>query len=268
MTLGADFQFSQSSLQDYLTCKRRFQLKYIQRLAWPSVQIEPIGEAERQMRLGQSFHRMIHQYLIGLGENVRSAEPELGLWWANFLQSAPQGLGERLFPETTLTARAGGYRFMAKYDLIALGERCLIFDWKTAPKRPSRAWLQARIQTRLYRFLLARAGTSINSGLSPQPDAIEMIYWFANFPQEPERLLYDDDQYRADENFLMQMAGEITHKGENDFPLTTDQQACRFCGYRSLCDRGYEVGSLHNAQEWEDESAVIIAFEDIEELRF
>ena len=42
--LPADFHFSQGSLQDYVDCPRRFQLRYMMKLAWPAVEAEPAVE--------------------------------------------------------------------------------------------------------------------------------------------------------------------------------------------------------------------------------
>ena len=39
--LPDDFHFSQGSLQDYVDCQRRFQLRYLMKLAWPAVDAEP-----------------------------------------------------------------------------------------------------------------------------------------------------------------------------------------------------------------------------------
>ena len=47
---------------------------------------------------------------------------------------------------------------MAKYDLIVwTGEVAVIFDWKTTPRKPERRYLLDRLQTRVYRYLLATA---------------------------------------------------------------------------------------------------------------
>ena len=66
MTLPDNFQFSQGSLQDYVDCRRRFQLRYLERRAWPALQTEPAIEAERHMRLGALFHRLVQAYLLGV----------------------------------------------------------------------------------------------------------------------------------------------------------------------------------------------------------
>ena len=64
--LPASFNFSQSSLQDYFDCPRRFQLRYIEHLIWPAVETEPVLENERRQQEGQLFHRMVQQHLVGL----------------------------------------------------------------------------------------------------------------------------------------------------------------------------------------------------------
>ena len=48
MTLPPTFQFSQNSLQDYVDCPRRFQLRYLLRQPWPAVESEPLSEYEHK----------------------------------------------------------------------------------------------------------------------------------------------------------------------------------------------------------------------------
>jgi hypothetical protein len=49
---------SQSSLQDYNDCPRRFELRYLQRLAYPAIETEPALENEKHQREGEFFHRL------------------------------------------------------------------------------------------------------------------------------------------------------------------------------------------------------------------
>jgi len=155
---------SQSSLQDYVDCARRFQLRYIDRLAYPAVESEPALENEKHLREGELFHRLVQQFLIGVpAEQVgRLANTDnLNRWWGNFLQSKNLSGFEDLtglHPEATLSAPLGNFRLLAKYDLIAVREnKAAIYDWKTYRKRPRDEWLSARMQTRVYRALLAHA---------------------------------------------------------------------------------------------------------------
>ncbi len=64
--LPAQFAFSQSSLQDYADCPRRFQLRYLDKLIYPAAETEPALENEKHLQEGQNFHRLAQQYLLGI----------------------------------------------------------------------------------------------------------------------------------------------------------------------------------------------------------
>ena len=90
MQLPLNFEFSQSSLQDYTDCRRRFFLRYIQQVAWPAVQTEPVIENERHIRRGERFHRLVQQFLLGIPvprlAEIANADPDehLAQWWQSF----------------------------------------------------------------------------------------------------------------------------------------------------------------------------------------
>jgi CRISPR/Cas system-associated exonuclease Cas4 (RecB family) len=257
--LPDDFQFSQASLQDYVDCRRRFQLRYLLELAWPAIQAEPAEEQEIHGRQGELFHRLVQQHQLGipaerLASMAQAADRELGdsrlsLWWDNYLQAGPTDLPRQRHPEVTLSIPLAGQRLHGKYDLIATdpGERAVIVDWKTSRARPGRPWLAARLQTRVYRYVLIDGGAALNGGRPWHPDQVEMVYWFANHPDPPERLPYSEREYGADGEYLAALIAEIVHAGEEDFLLTEDVRRCRLCPYRSLCDRGVEAGRLDAA---------------------
>jgi hypothetical protein len=74
-----------------------------------------------------------------------------------------------------------------------------------------------------------------------------MVYWFANFPARPEWFRYDDEQFRADHGHLTELVAEIEAiLGEGAdgelLPRTEDEVRCRYCRYRSLCQRGAGAG--------------------------
>jgi hypothetical protein len=45
------------------------------------------------------------------------------------------------------------------------------------------------------------------------------------------------------------------------FPLTLEERRCKFCTYRSLCDRGREAGSLEDWDAADYDSPDYIDFE-------
>ena len=263
------FTFSQSSLQDYADCPRRFQLRYMDQLNWPAVDSEPVVENERRQIEGQIFHRLVQQYLLGVSsENLsRMANtPNLERWWNNFKKEF-KGIGE-LHPELTLSSPIGNHHLVAKYDLVAVQDnKALIYDWKTYVKRPREEWMSARWQTRVYRALLVQAGAHLNSGKPFEPEQVEMIYWYADFPSEPTSFKYDANQFKRDGSAIKKVVEEISNAGE--FPLTEDEKMCRFCVYRSYCNRGVQAGQIDEADaEMESEAAFDVNFEQISEIEF
>ncbi|MFA5837126.1 MAG: PD-(D/E)XK nuclease family protein [Bellilinea sp.] len=276
MQIPANFAFSQNNLQDFVDCPRRFELRHLKKLAWPAIRSEPILAVERHMLLGERFHRMIQQYQSGLAAELVGAtasEPELAEWWQAYLSSAPEPLPERRLVEHTLSAPFGNYRLIAKYDLLAIapGERAVVVDWKTSLRKPKRALLSRRIQTRLYPFLLAQAGNLLNNGAVIKPEEIELVYWFTADPRNPERFPYSIDQFDQDRKFLQGLIADAVNASETDFPLTGDERMCRYCNYRSLCDRGESAAKMEDDaadEEGNDSSGFDLDFEQISEIAF
>lgn len=275
MPLPIDFRFSQNNLQDFVDCPRRFQLRHLMHLAWPALQTEPVLEHERYIDLGYRFHQLVQRHQVGVPLDALESlltDPDLSLWWRNYLQFAPPLIppGPRI--EYLLSAPFNGFRLLAKYDLIALtpegGAR--IIDWKTTRKRPQRAALAARVQTRLYPLLLQKASRALTGGPALQPDQIEMIYWFPEFPDQPEIFQFDSEILSADERYLSNLVREIEALGDSTFPLTEDDKRCRFCNYRSLCARGVVAGAwdeLEDTDKLENEP-IDLDFEQIAEIEF
>jgi hypothetical protein len=264
-------QFSQASLQDYADCPRRFELRYLERLHYPAIEAEPALENERHRLEGESFHRLVQQALLGLPADAlaRLAEgPMLSHWWSNFEAFRPALDGYTLHPEIMLSTPFRSLRLAAKYDLIAIRPgRVLIYDWKTYRRRPREEWLRARMQTRVYRALLTAAGAPLNGGRPILAGEIEMVYWFADFPNEPLALPYDDAQSARDWQALNAMADEIL--AAREFPLAEDARHCVYCTYRSLCGRGEKAGLAAEAEAGLDaESLFSLDFEELGEIEF
>jgi CRISPR/Cas system-associated exonuclease Cas4 (RecB family) len=276
MSIPHDFQFSQGNLQDYVDCPRRFQLRYVLQRAWPAPQAEPLAEVERRMQMGQAFHRLVHQHVLGIPTDVLSqaaADPDLARWWHNYLTSPPPDLPTALRrAEVVLSTPLGDHRLVAKYDLIAItpGERAVIVDWKTSRRRPTRSTLEHRLQTRLYRYLLVEAGTPLNERRPISPEQVEMIYWFSEFPTQPEHFPYDSVQFTADGDYLSNLIAEIGHRDEAVWPLTSDERRCRFCCYRSLCECDVSAGALDELNEEQTTPTIDLDFdlEQIAEIAF
>lgn len=255
MPLQADFQFSQQSLQDYTDCMRRFYLRYLLRLRYPAPISEPVLEHEKKMARGEQFHRLVHQYFLGIPPDLLSRQindPTLQGWWENFLMYQPtEDLPRPCLPEHTLWKRYLGYQIVAKYDLLAIGKgQAVILDWKTSEKRVSRAALARRLQTLVYPYLLVEAGSYLNHAKPIEPSRVKMIYWFPAVPQLPEIFQYSSDQYQTDKDRIESLIQEIVAKEkEEEFPQTLDSRNCKFCNYRSYCDRGQKAGDMGELED-------------------
>ena len=265
---------SQSSLQDYMDCAQRFKLRYLDRLSYPAAETEPTLENEKHQQEGEYFHRLVQQYLIGIPAEqiIKFANtPNLQRWWENFQNTRDLANLKNmasLYSEATLSAPLGKHRLLAKYDLIAVNDgKVTIYDWKTYRKRPRNEWLIGRMQTRVYRALLVQAGAHLNGGKPFEPEQVEMIYWFAEFPDDPACFPYASAQFTRDWDTLLKLSEEVA--SASSYPLTEDRQKCLFCTYRSYCERGIRAGDLEQAEaEMEAEELFDVNFEQIGEIAF
>jgi hypothetical protein len=282
MPLPTDFQFSQASLQDFVDCPERFYLRYVRDVAWPAVEAEPIEQHERHLRHGQVFHQMVQQHLLGIPEERLSqmvSDPDLARWWRNYRTYRPADLPGVRRPEVALTATVAGHRLVAKYDLLLVAPGApppqrpfTIFDWKTSEVRTKTHTLKSRLQTRVYRYLLVRAGDHLNDGEPIPPEDVTMVYWFAEHPELPARLPYDAAQYREDTTYFTRLIERIAAMPDAAFERTDDVRRCRYCPYRSYCDRGVTAGDVHDAEapppEPLEAPEIDFDFEQIAEIAF
>jgi predicted RecB family nuclease len=250
VSIPATFVFSQTSLGDYRACARRFQLRYLERLAWPAPRSADALEAERHMRLGQEFHRLARRHQNGLPAAtltpLAGGDVDLANWWTAYLASPyATSQGPVCRAELTLSAPLAGFRLEAMYDLLvgAPGGDWLIVDWKTERHRPERRKLETRLQTTVYRCVLALAGAALNGGPLIAPERVRMAYWFAAFPLQAEEFAYDSVQHENDLRLLAGLIAEIAARPTGDWSQTDDERNCRFCDYRTFCTRQVQLAT-------------------------
>ncbi len=268
MKLPENFSFSQQNLQDYLTCRYRFLLKYIRNLAWPAVESEPVLLQEARMELGQQFHRIVQQYFAGIDQNLLASTIQdeiLSEWWLSFTSLNLIEFAGQKTAEKILTIPFSNHRLVAKYDLLIEqeGGKFTIYDWKTSQYLPSRPKLAKRMQTIVYPFVLQSTLSNLQ-----KPDtssySIEMVYWFTAHPLEPVRFAYSSTQAKEDQDFLAGIINQICTNDEEWFTKTPEIDNCKFCRYRSLCERGISAGQIAPDEDMLlDESAFDIDFDSL-----
>jgi predicted RecB family nuclease len=268
--LPVDFQFSQSSLQDYLDCARRFELRYILRQKWPAPQSEPVLEREAYMKLGQQFHMLAQQYFLGLPDERLSASVRdtlLQSWYGNLADAFPLNeIPPTRYSEISLTSNLGEDRLVAKMDLVIIDEQrqVYILDWKTSQKLPRRKYLEARIQSHMYPLAIVQAGEVLTAGSRISPQDVDMVYWFPNFPQHEETFHYSAAKYKEDIEWIGAMIREIRSTREGEFELTPNDKLCLFCNYRSLCRRGDQAGDWRKAEDLQEDLDAAISSIDFD----
>lgn len=273
MNLPADFAFTQGSLGDFDDCPRRFELRHLRQLRYPTLEAEPALKFEARTRQGARFHKLVQQHLLGVPADLLarslSDDEELERWWADFRATGLTELPAQRHVEMNLQTTLAGRRLIAKYDLIALetGGDAIIVDWKTWRRIPPRQRLASRMQTVLYRYVLAQAGAHLYGGRPIPPEKIRMIYCFVAVGGQRSEFAYSADAMRADEAFLLDLIRAI--ETADEFPLTDAESRCRFCNFRSLCERG-EAGQVDLLDEFDDEEeeAFELDFDQIAEIEF
>lgn len=279
MSLPANFHFSQASLNDYVDCARRFQLRYLLEQAWPAVEAEPLLERERHAELGRRFHKLIQQHVEGLPEETltqSTTEPELARWWQSYLHALTTtfiDLPTQRQAEVALSIPIGAYRLIAHFDLIAADtDHAVIVDWKTEHRLPTREQVLRRLQTRVYRYVLTLAQQR-------PPGTVSMIYWFAQYPGQAIVLPYDAAQHADDQRFITDLIAEIADRasnppgglkppgGSDEWDKTPDERKCAYCVYRSLCNRGVQAG-LADPDEEDFDLITRINLEQIDAIEY
>lgn len=257
--------FSASMLQDYQDCQRRFELKYILRQSWPAIPAEPVLAFETQMTRGRQFHFLVHQFYSGIPiETILAAVQDTLLreWFQRFIEFTNSLSISRSFSEFQLSAVLDQHRLIAVFDLLVHTQdnHMIIFDWKTALRKPGREYLCKKMQSAVYPFVLQQNLMHLSSNLSDQPDtAIKMVYWFPEFPDEPVAIDFDRQKQSESEQFLSRILNQLEQKMEDgDFPKTQDERFCKFCPYRSLCERGIYPGDFIENGDLEDDDMTVI----------
>ena len=279
MKLPENFLFSQSNLQDYIDCRKRFWLRYVQNVAWPAIQAEPAVENERHIRRGERFHHLVEQYFCDVPEatltTIAEADEDENLagWWKSFLDAIPPKLEGQRFVEATLSASIGNHRLAATYDLVLIDSsgQATILDWKTGQKKSRRPTLAARLQTRVYPYLLCVSGKVWNQGKPIDPEKVNMRYWFTSQPDEPEVFPYSQEKFTADERYLTTLLTEIDELVEMEFEMIDQDKPCKYCVYRSLCDRGITAGPLEVQEEQVESTqpdSLSLDYDQIAEIEF
>jgi len=252
--LKHDFTFTQSNLQTFAYCRHRFFLRYVKNLIWPAAQLSGSNHL-LDRDAGVRFHQLLHQYFLGLDldhlQTIAAADRDqrMEVWFDNFLSSPVCRLEGRLLSEASFTATIEEHNLGAKVDLLQIDQDFIkIFDWKTSRKSPGVSQLKSQAQSMVYPLVISKAFPF---------DNIIMVYWEANFPDQPIEITSQAQDLQRYEQKITELIDSITSLAAEEFVRVSEISKCSRCEYATYCGRADK-----NA-----EAKLTLEPDDYEELR-
>lgn len=239
---------SATSIQDFKACQRRFQLQHLINQPWPAVQAEPLYEHELHARRGTQFHLTLQRYFSDIHPDILSSMIDdviVKQWWDTFQaeQPVPRKPSCRILPECSIVVEVQNYRLRAVIDLLVLDSAdnsITIFDWKTTRRIPDAADYRSAIQTSIYQYIVAVSAPTFFPAFDAL-DRLKMVYWFPAYPDSTISLTYSEAAHQRNTTWLSDQIETIDLRIRTDtageWNKTSDLTHCRYCDYRSLCER-------------------------------
>jgi len=275
MPILKNFRFSAKNLQDYLDCPRRFELRYLLKQEWPSEVTQPVQEVEKRIWLGNQFHSLVNRFLNGVPEDKIQDyifDSELKVWFSVFLEFYRQSLNQRFLSEVSLFLPYKGFFMAAVVDYLSLRENgeLLIYDWKTSSFPPKENYFADSVQTILYPFIVYECRKTLFPNHDLNTEDLSMNYWFPAFPEKSFRFPYSNQIHQQNQERLSNFISEIVETCPGEFQKTDQVKRCKYCEYRSLCERGVSAGNIYDEKEALDVESLIqnITFESTEEISY
>lgn len=259
-----DLYFSQSALEIFQKCRRRFQYRYIDGLYWPA-KWGIDAEIEKELEKGRKFHLLAERYYIdGSLQDQIVEDSELSAWLKRLKRFLPYSK-HIISSEQELRCSKKNLKFLAKYDLLNYNkEKKMIelYDWKTDKKSLLGKELQNSTQSRFYLYLFKKAGQRYFSDKYDLENNPILIYWNPRFPEEKKIITYTDEDFSNDSHYFENLVEKILN--EDKFPMTDNLNICQYCEYRPIC-RGKRT---EKREMFEEDLDMDLNWEEIEELEF
>ncbi len=234
---------SRARLVDFIDCPRRFELRYLRQLAWPTVPLD--AETAVSLQNGQQFHNLLERRFLHLPIDSAASPSTIANWYNIFQQSEMVLPTGEYLPELTLTVPIGDHFLTGRFDLLIRESsgKLHLFDWKTGRPR-SEAALRTDWQTRLYLAMVVESGHAI-SPAPIAPEEVSITYWYVEEPDAPRHIQYDAAWHERNWAEIGQLCQQLTINSEQ---LTANNESsawektavldhCRRCAYQIYCDR-------------------------------
>lgn len=226
---------SRARLVDFLDCPRRFELRYLRQLAWPTAPLDEETAVSRQN--GQQFHNLLERHFLHLPTDSDNLPPTIANWYSTFQQSQAMLPAGDYLPELTLTVPIGDHFLTGRFDLLVQEEngRLHLFDWKTGRPR-SEAALRADWQTRLYLAMVVESGHAIRKAIAPEK--VSITYWYVEESHAPRHIRYDAAWHKRNWAEIEGVVADINGRlSTEEWEQTPNLDHCRRCAYQIYCHR-------------------------------
>jgi PD-(D/E)XK nuclease superfamily len=238
-------RLSQGHLKILQECPRKFEYIYLSSLATLSP-----TDRQQSMQFGSDFHRLLHQRELGMPiEPFLAQNPKIQTAVAGLQQAAPQLFEvnptiDRVSEQVRTLMISGSehqYLFTAIYDLLLLGAKAQIIDWKTYG-RPARAeTLDRDWQTRLYLYILVATSDYA-------PVDVSFTYWFVQSdPPQSVTFGYSDQQHQQTQQDLTELTDRLSNwlteyrQGKSLPQVEAKSKLCQNCQFAARCNRARSI---------------------------
>ncbi|MFW6266205.1 MAG: PD-(D/E)XK nuclease family protein [Halanaerobiales bacterium] len=259
--------FSQLALSTYQQCELKFKKRYLDGLYWPA----DWGEDQEQKEIvekGRLFHRLARRY-YSQGEIIFNTQIDKDLknWIKRLKTFRPFTEKDLFYPEHVLRLNKDNIKLLAKYDLLYIDSRSgkmIIYDWKTNKKRLKAEELKNSIQSKVYLYVLAKAGAQYSIENQIAPENIKIIYWNPRYPHDWFEFFYDRESLKRDEKDIREQIKLIQNKDFDNLKEKSEDRICRYCEYRPIC----QGKKAENIEPKDDEIKLDPVWEEVEEVQF
>ncbi|NLM97792.1 MAG: PD-(D/E)XK nuclease family protein [Halanaerobiaceae bacterium] len=260
--------FSQSALSIYQKCPLKFRYRYLDSLYWPR---DWAGNAEQRefIEKGQLFHQLARRY-YARGESITGEllTGELRDWFMELKKFRPFNEGDYFYPEYELRTNRGDLKLMARFDLLYLDRNSgelIIYDWKTNKRPFPEKWdFENDMQTIVYLYVLQEGVLGYFPFTEMEIRELRLIYWNPRFPGDKKCVLYSQERFSKDRDFLGGIIREIKALEYDEFRGIDYEKTCRYCEYRPVC-----YGKKPELLEIEEEDLELdLDWEAIDEIEF
>jgi PD-(D/E)XK nuclease superfamily len=243
-------RLSQGHLKTLQECPRKFEYIYLSSLATLSP-----TDREQSMQFGSDFHRLLHQRELGMSiEPFLADNPKIQAAVNGLQQTAPHLFAEspeiERASEQVRTLMIAGedqenqYLFTAIYDLLLLGVKAQIIDWKTYGRPARTEKLEQDWQTRLYLYMLVATSDYAAEDVS-------FTYWFVQSdPPQSVTFGYSDRQHQETQQELAELIDRLSgwlkqyRQGKSLPQVEPEKQLCKNCQFVARCDRVEDVDNV------------------------